>query len=110
MMGSGFDDAYIVGLSTFTGHVANSLFNDFIQTAAGTFVSPNDVTIDTAGDSVYVSGNYDGALNAPAAPYQGPRAWLLKFNQNLALQWATNTAVTPSVGTPVHIASTTRTI
>ncbi len=101
------EDAYIIGLSESpagtNGRENNMLFDDFVRTGAPEpYAVPDDVTVDTAGDAVYIGGSYYGGsisitdiqgnttllANPPTLPtYEG---FVLKFNANLVLDWASN--------------------
>jgi hypothetical protein len=98
-------DAYIVGLSASSGHETNSLFDDFAQTSSdltGTTVALDlSVAIDSTGDDVYITGAYTGgplsisdslgtSIPLASPPTSGGEGYVTKFNQNLALQWASN--------------------
>ncbi len=59
-------DAYIVGLNASTGNENTSLvtsFEDFVKTqsANAITVTPTQVAVDSAGDSIYVTGYYSNA-------------------------------------------------
>ena len=57
--GNDVSDPYIVALSGSNGHATD--FDDFAPTFnSNIFVDPNRVTVNPAGDSVYVTGEYDG--------------------------------------------------
>ena len=107
-------DAYIIGLNANTGKENTSLvtsFEDFVKTesANAVTVTPTQVTVDSAGDSIYVTGYYSNAdtsdfpnatitvtdLYGGAFPLVPPpsstEGFSAKFNVNERLAWAINT-------------------
>jgi hypothetical protein len=102
------DDCFIVGLSASTGHETNSLFDDFAPAFAGhagNSFTVAAVTTDSSGRFVYVGGQYAGgrpvtffgggrAVTLPP-PTGGSEAYLVKFSQGLAVQWAANPSGPP---------------
>ena len=103
-----FADCFIVGLSASTGHETNSLFDDFARASSGRSsrsFTVAAVTTDSSGRFVYVGGQYAGGRpvtisgggQSVTLPPQtdGTEAYLVKFNQGLAVQWAVNPSGPP---------------
>jgi hypothetical protein len=99
-------DTYIVGLNASNGHESNHLFDNFVQAPFdSTFALAHQVTVDSTGAAVYVTGTYSGTgitvkptptvsspvLGTPANITEG---FTVKFTKSLAPLWAVNTSMT----------------
>jgi hypothetical protein len=102
--GGSASDAYIVALSASTGHVADSLFDDYAETFSNlASVTPSAVTIDPTNGAIDVGGSYAGTqltissasgtqfINLASPPSVGSEGFIASFNPNFSLNWAVNT-------------------
>ncbi len=108
-------DVYIIGLNASNGNENTGLvtsFEDFIMTKSSDAITatPAQVTVDAAGDSVYVTGYYNnadtedfpdatitvsdlyGGAYTLAPPPTNSEGFSAKFNVNERLAWAVNTS------------------
>ena len=115
-------DAYIIGLNATSGKENTSLvtsFEDFVMTKSANVITatPTQVTVDSAGDAIYVTGYYTnsdqpdypnstitvadvyGGAYKLAPPSNNTEGFSAKFNVNERLAWAVNTS--SALGVPL---------